>query len=190
MFTGKRIIWLGIVVAMLQSGALYAMVEQRASILRSGRDVILLSQPIDPRDFLRGDYVTLSYEISNLGADKIIGKRPDEGGRADIYVTLAEGADKRWSFAGASWQARTDLKPDQVQIRGRTLNYAHFAADSTYHITYGIERYYVPEGQGRAIEEQQSERNIDVVIAISGEGDAQIRALRSSGKVLYEEPLY
>ncbi|MDQ0998930.1 putative membrane-anchored protein [Phyllobacterium ifriqiyense] len=190
MFTGKRIIWLGIIVALLQSGALYAMVEQRASILRSGKDVILLSQPIDPRDFLRGDYVILSYDISNVSIDKISGTRPDAKGLINVYVTLVKGADERWNFASASWQARTDLKPDEVQLRGRTPNYAYFASDNTYHVDYGIERYYVPEGQGLAIEEQQRERKIDVVIAVSNEGDAQIRALRSDGKVLYEEPLY
>lgn len=190
MFTGKRIIWLGIIVALLQSGALYAMVEQRASILRSGTDVILLSEPIDPRDFLRGDYVTLSYDISNISADKIIGNRPEAGDRADIYITLVKGADERWGFAGASWQARTDLKPNEVQLRGRTPNYAYFASDNTHHVNYGIERYYVPEGEGLAIEEQQRERKIDVVVAVSNDGNAQIRALRSDGKVLYEEPLY
>ncbi|MHC1549221.1 GDYXXLXY domain-containing protein [Phyllobacterium sp. K27] len=190
MFKGKRIIWLGIIVALLQSGALYAMVEQRASILRSGKDVVLLSQPVDPRDFLRGDYVTLSYDISNVSADEITGDRPKAGGLVDIYVTLVKGADERWVFAGASWQARTDLSPEEVQIRGRTPNYAYFGSDNTYRVHYGIERYYVPEGQGLAIEEQQREKKIDVVVAVSDEGNTQIRALRRDGKVLYEEPLY
>lgn len=190
MFSGKRIIWLGIIVALLQSGALYAMVEQRASILRGGKDVILLSEPIDPRDFLRGDYVTLSYDISSIGSDKISGTRPETRGLIDVYVTLVKGTDERWSFAGASWNPRSDLKPDEVQIRGHMLNDGYLGPDSTYRVNYGIERYYVPEGQGIAIEEQQRERKIDVVVAVSEEGEAQIRALRSDGNVLYEEPLY
>jgi uncharacterized membrane-anchored protein len=190
MFKGRRIIWMGIIVALLQSGALYAMVEQRASILRSGRDVILLSEPIDPRDFLRGDYVTLSYGISSISAEKISGNRPEAHGLVDVYVTLAKGPDERWVFAGASWQARTDIKPEEVQIRGRMLNYAYMSFNGAYRVKYGIERYYVPEGQGRAIEERQRERKIDVVVAVSQDGEAQIRALRSDGKVLYEEPVY
>ncbi|EJN03427.1 GDYXXLXY domain-containing protein [Phyllobacterium sp. YR531] len=190
MFTGKRIIWLGIIVALLQSGALYAMVEQRASILRHGKDVILLSEPVDPRDFLRGDYVTLSYDISTIIAGKVSGTRPTSSGLVNIYVTLAKGSDERWIFVAASWEPRTDLNPEEVQIRGNMQNYGYLAPDGTYRVSYGIERYYVPEGQGIAIEDQQRKRNIDVVIAVSDEGQAQIRSLRSDGKVLYEEPLY
>ena len=37
---------------------------------------------------------------------------------------------------------------------------------------------------------QQRERKIEAVIAVSPAGDAQIRALKDDGNVLYEEPIY
>ena len=186
----NRLLWLGAAVALLQSGALYAMVAQRAAILRSGTNVTLLTQPVDPHDFLRGDYVTLGYGISNIEASKLTGTPPATDGLADIYVTLKQSDGGAWTFAAASWQMRDDLQPGEVQLHGRTAGYHNAAIYHELRVQYGIERYYVPEGQGRVIEDQQRERKIEAVIAVSPAGDAQIRTLKNDGEVLYEEPVY
>ncbi len=186
----NRYIWLGAAVAILQSGALYAMVAQRASILRSGTNITLLTEPVDPHDLLRGDYVTLGYGISNVEAGKVSGTPPVADGLADIYVTVKQGDDGAWMFSEASWQKREGLSDGEVQLRGRTTSHNNAAAYSQLRVTYGVERYYVPEGDGLAIENQQRERKIEAVIAVSPNGDAQIRALKDEGKLLYEEPMY
>ncbi|MGH7004567.1 MAG: GDYXXLXY domain-containing protein [Alphaproteobacteria bacterium] len=184
-----RIVWLGMAVALLQSGALYAMVEQRAAILRNGNDITLLTEPVDPRDFLRGDYVTLGYAISAIAAGDIAGTAPTARGAADIYVSVKRDGAGAWGFSAASWQRRDDLPEGEVQLHGQVRNVAT-PFPGKIRVNYGIERYYVPEGQGKAIEAQQRERRIEAVIAVSSEGDAQIRALKDNGAVLYEEPLY
>ena len=53
---------------LIQIGLIGLMVTDRAEILRAGRDVTLLTRPLDPRDFLRGDYVVLGYDISSVPA--------------------------------------------------------------------------------------------------------------------------
>ncbi len=116
----NRYIWLGAAVAILQSGALYAMVAQRASILRSGTDITLLTEPVDPHDLLRGDYVTLGYGISNVEAGKVSGTPPIADGPMDIYVTVKQGDDGAWMLSEASWQKREGLPDGEVQLRGRT----------------------------------------------------------------------
>jgi uncharacterized membrane-anchored protein len=184
----NRFLWLGAAVALLQSGALYAMVEQHASVLRNGTDITLVAQPFDPHDLLRGDYVYLSYGISSIDANKISGTRPAANEPADIHVTLKQGDDGAWVFSGAAWQRREDLQPGEIQLRGRTARFT--TATQVVRVDYGIERFYVPEGQGQAIENQQRERKIEVVIAVLPTGDAQIRTLKNDGKVLYEEPIY
>lgn len=184
----NRFLLLGVVVALLQSGALYAMVEQHASVLRSGTDVTLVTEPVDPHDLLRGDYVHLNYAISSIATDKINGTRPIANEPVDIYVTVKQGDDGAWMLSAASWQRRKDLQPGEIQLHGRTSR-----PSATMHVVrvdYGIERYYVPEGQGRMIENQQQKRKIEAVIAVSPAGDARIRALKDDGAVLYEEPIY
>src|SRR5262249_24538511 len=54
------------VAGVVQIALIALMVADRVMILRTGTDVTLQTQPVDPRDFLRGDYVTLGYAISSV----------------------------------------------------------------------------------------------------------------------------
>lgn len=103
MTTRFRWLYVGAAItALLQTGILYAAIEKRASILRSGAEVTLQTEPFDPRDLMRGDYVVLGYEISSL-ARKEIGGTPFAGSRA-VYVAVKPDANgiarlSRASFA-------------------------------------------------------------------------------------------
>ena len=50
--------------AVIQVGLIAVMVYDRVRVLREGTEVTLQTRPVDPRDFLRGDYVVLNYEIT------------------------------------------------------------------------------------------------------------------------------
>ena len=50
----------------LMWGSVLWMIESRASILRGGQEIVLKTEPIDPRDFLRGRYVRLNFDISQV----------------------------------------------------------------------------------------------------------------------------
>jgi uncharacterized membrane-anchored protein len=186
----NRFLLSGVIVAVLQSGTLYAMVEKHAMVLRHGTSIMLETEPVDPRDLLRGEYVRLGYGISSVAADKVAGEKPETAGLVDIYVVVKEGTAGRWDFSSASWQKRTDIAAGEVQIHGRTLSYPNAVTTGVYRVQYGIERFYLPEGWGRAIEDVQKERKIDAVIAVAQSGEAQIRSLRDNGHLLYQEPAY
>ena len=57
-------------------------------------------------------------------------------------------------------------------------------------VSYGIERFYVPEGEGRPIEDGRNQGRVSVAVRVSEGGQAQIRALMLDNEPLYEEPLY
>ncbi|WP_273725177.1 GDYXXLXY domain-containing protein [Brucella gallinifaecis] len=177
-----------VVAALLQSGILYASIEQRASILRSGHEVVLQTKPVDPRDLMRGDYVILGYDITSIDR-KIIKGTPVDSSRT-VYVALKSGPDGIWHISRASFMSFTDLPEDEVQIRGESNYKIPDDSDATLNMRYGIERYYVPEGEGRVIEDGQRDLQITAVIAVDDAGTAVIKALRDKGRQLYEEPLY
>ena len=57
---------------------------------------------------------------------------------------------------------------------------------------YGIENYFVPEGEGRAIERRVVDgvnQKIDVRVAVDAKGNAGIKAILVNGKMRYEEEL-
>ena len=60
------------VAAMVQIVLLAAMITDRAQILRDGTEVKLQTRPVDPRDLLRGDYVVLGYDISQLSSGPLL----------------------------------------------------------------------------------------------------------------------
>ena len=59
------------IAAVIQLALIAAMVIDRASVLREGKEIALQTRPVDPRDFLRGDYVVLSYDISAIPAGEL-----------------------------------------------------------------------------------------------------------------------
>ena len=70
--------WRTVATVALLSVALLALVQQRASILKSGTEVRLRTVPVDPRDLFRGDYVVFSYEIGTVDVGDAAGLRRGE----------------------------------------------------------------------------------------------------------------
>jgi uncharacterized membrane-anchored protein len=57
-------------------------------------------------------------------------------------------------------------------------------------VKYGIERFYVPEGEGREIERDLRQRSFRMKVAVAKDGTAQIRSFHDGETMLYAEPLY
>lgn len=183
---------IAILVALGQSGVLYYMIESRASILRTGQEVVLKTEPVDPRDLMRGDYVILSYPLSRLDPTVISDKLPSGStGAQKLHIALIkDGADPElWTFSRASWAPISDPRPEEVVIVGKTPDF-YTDTVNPVPLTFGIERYYVPEGEGKPIEEGVREKNVHVVVAVDENGKAQIKSLRLDGQTLYSEPIY
>jgi len=63
--------------------------------LENGELIRLRTEPVDPRDLFRGDYVRLSYEISTLDLDRLDGDDIFERNE-NVYVVLRRDADGTW----------------------------------------------------------------------------------------------
>ncbi|WP_187971120.1 GDYXXLXY domain-containing protein [Aquibium microcysteis] len=190
MTSGFRVVGAALLVAALQIGFLLALVEGRASILRDGREVLLNVEPVDPRDLLRGDYVRLGYSISTL--DRSLFADPDALPAQDarILVRLAPGQDGLWQAVGA----RPDGAPAAVGDAGTVEIAGRIDGDPagarTVRVTYGIERFYLPEGQGKPIERDLSVRPFRMLVAVAEDGQAQIKAFFDGQQRLFEEAPY
>lgn len=181
-----------ILVAVLQTAVIGYMVESRASILRNGAEVRLKTLPVDPRDLLRGDYVVLSYPISSISRAIVTGKPPRQGDTARLAVRLSPGADGSFQATEARFGA-LDAEGGGVVVK--TLPFTYYPAGDgglpeTLFVTYGIERYYVPEGEGRVLEDARNQQELEVVARVSPAGTPQIARILLRGEAVYDEPLY
>ncbi|MEI2302428.1 GDYXXLXY domain-containing protein [Ensifer sp. MJa1] len=178
-----------LLVAALQTAALGYMIEGRASILRNGREILLKTVPVDPRDLLRGDYVILSYDISRLEPELFKGDLPAQSEETTLYVRLNKQIDGFWQATEASFQPLPTLG-DSVLLRSQPFSYYPTSPPSAVTVDYGIERFYVPEGEGRVLEEARNAEALSVSVRVDDKGQAQIREIAINGAPIYQEPLY
>lgn len=191
MIAAKPFAAVALFVSLVQTAILGYMIEGRAAILRSGTEVLLKTAPVDPRDLLRGDYVILTYDISSISTTSVTGTRPDEGDVAKLYVRLKPGSDGFWIVSQASFDPLAAEDGSVVLLSQPITIYGwEWENAGNLFVSYGIERFYVPEGEGKPIEDGRNEGRVSVAARISADGQAQIRALMLDGEPLYEEPLY
>ncbi len=180
---------LGLAIAFLvQAGLVGWLIADRALLLRNGQEVRLAVEPVDPRDLLRGDYIVLSYDISQVDNTQLAGDDAFATGDA-IYVSLAE-ADKTWkatAIAHAPPESGTWIKGAVSQVRSTGS-----LCDGTckiYLVDYDIEQFFVPEGTGRDLQKLTRDQRLAVDVVIGADGRAALKRLLVDGTPRYEEPL-
>jgi len=184
-----------IVCAVALAGSLVLMIQGRAAILRDGDEVILKTAPVDPRDLMRGDYVRLRYEdISTVDGALFTGTWPEKNLYAPVWLTLEPGEDGLVVVSALSLEKPDPVRPGSVYLKSKPTRL--YAADEPksgklrLSLSFGIERYYVPEGEGLEIEDARNAGRTTVAIRVSEDGEPQIARLMIDGAMLYEEPLY
>lgn len=125
---------------------------------RSQPTVMLRTQPVDPRDLLRGDYIILNYDISTLPAE--FGKTDRDG--AEVFVVLKRDGEFAVMDRVMDWPPEAGELFNRRRVRGQRIE-------------YDLEKFFVPEGRGNP------PQPITVEVAIRGDGRAQIKRIFSQG---------
>ncbi|PPD30199.1 MAG: hypothetical protein CTY20_03845 [Hyphomicrobium sp.] len=193
-----RSVWTAIAtVASVQLAVLGYIVFDRVRLLSAGREIVLDVVPVDPRSLFRGDYVILSYDISRISSALLEGKLAKG---APLFVTIAQDAADKWNVVRVAAELVVSAMPEagtapaakQVVMKARSDAWRSAATgDRTEPIfaRYGIESYFVPEGQGLELEQLVGEKKIKAVVAVGRDGTAALKGLMVDGKLVYREPL-
>lgn len=191
-FLKGRIVLTLMIVALAQTGVLAGMVVDRVRLLKTGREITLPIVPVDPRDLFRGQYVRLGYPISRVPANLLEGPLPKPN--AAFYVTLERKPDGAWLPIKMSRSYVAESSPDRIVLKGRAM-FGRLQEDpntpnAVNMVKYGIESYFVREGQGPRLEALARDKKLAARIAVDSGGNAAIKALLVDGVVQYEEPLF
>lgn len=181
------------VAALVQVALLALMIVDRVQILREGTEVTLQSRPVDPRDLLRGDYVVLGYDISQLPAGSLL-NQPTGTRNPVVFVRLAPNRDGVYQAVSVHADAVAVTSPE-VLIRGRVAYGASCGSTGRafcdkLQVRYNLESYFVPQGEGRKLEQARNQRKLTVVAAVLPSGRAAIKRLMVDGEPIYEEPWF
>ena len=193
-FLGVNVWLAAVIVAALQSAALGYMVVDRAQLLQHGREIVLDVKPVDPRSLFRGDYVILNYgALSQLEAALL---RDVPEGTQTLYVTLRQGSgaegQREWQPLAASADYPDPVADGDVVLRADVDDRfgRHFARAGPVRVTYGIESYFVPEGEGKRLEKFIRKGEMKVIAAVAADGRAAIKGIEAEGQRVYEERVW
>lgn len=185
-----------VIIVALQTAALIGMVGMKQYTLSTGVPVVLKTQPIDPRSLFSGDYVRLNYSISQLSLDKLDGDKEFE--RNDTVYVVVRQETEYWEALSVHRDLPTVLA-GQVPIKGRVeyVSQRNWRPRGetpemvkTINVKYGVENYYVPEGEGRALERPKPDETISIRLVVDKNGNAAIKAVLVNGVERYVEQVF
>lgn len=159
-----------IIVLALVLAALASFIIYNQWPFMTGNKIILATQPIDPFDPFRGQYMAINYEISRIS---------DLEGfelRDTIYVSLKEDEQGIWRKEGVS-----KSRPETGEfIKGKVIS----IYENITWIEYGIEQFFFERGA------ELPRENITVEAVVSASGRAGLVQLLHNGeplKIKYDE---
>ena len=181
----RSLLWTAVV---LQVATIGWMVWRHQQPGDSGERIVLRCRPVDPRDLLKGEYVILNYDFSTAteaqqralvaeykklhpdtkidGADFQLGNLPAD---LAVYVPLTRLADGTGAAEGPTF-----IRPSQgLYLQGLT-RYRQ--------LRFGIEAFYVKEGDGRKWEALARKGELAAEIGILPDGRAGLISLKAMPK--------
>ncbi len=175
--------------AILQSLVIGWTVWDRARLISGGREIRAAVVPVDPRDVFRGDYVVLGYGFS--GRNDIALPQGAREGDA-VYVLLKRQGPNEWAQASVSFVQPETATQDEIAVKAIVESVRPGRSDGGGAVLgglrYGIERFYVPEGEGREIEGLVRDQRVVAVLAVGADGRMALKGLETDGKPIASEP--
>ena len=183
----------------VQFAALAAMIADKQWTLNTGTQVVLQTEPVDPRSLFMGDYARLNYSISRLRLDGEEAIGGDKNFKRLDTVWVAIQPDPEGAKAISVHHQRSAVPPGLLALKGEVQYFNEMEWDRTANksvkqrsltVRYGIEQYYVQEGTGRQIERPRGGEKVSILVAIDSRGKAGILAVLLDGKERYRETLF
>ena len=141
--------------------------------IRSGKAITVKAIPVDPRSLFRGDYINLNYEFSQIDLNKVKHDKTYVGRGDRVFVKLSNIGDA-WKVIQVDSDPFKNIGLNEVMIRGSVNEWPSVNSIS---VAYGIESYFVPEGEGKYIEKKISEENVTVELSVDKKGLASVRKI-------------
>jgi uncharacterized membrane-anchored protein len=150
----SRAFWITLLIPMI---ILLAMPIKPLLTLTMGKQITLLTDPLDPRDPFFGDYVQLRLAIEQVEEKRLAPevltaiKDPNRSEGIPVHVIL----EPQGSAYGVK-QVTMEKPTTDLYLNGIIDPYVYHQADPskpTYWIDYQLDRYYVEEKTGVQLEE-------------------------------------
>lgn len=117
---------------------------------------------------------------------------PEANGQAEVGQAEVDKPVIGWIPVAVSASVPAAVSADAVVLRGEIEH--HYGGPLSNRkfvpVRYGIESYFVPEGEGKQLEKLIGKGEMRVIAAIGEDGRAGIKGIEARGKRVYEEPIW
>lgn len=202
-----------IVLAALMTGFLAGMVAMHAQARRSGTEIRLAMEPVDPRDILLGHYVQLMTPLHRLdtrdfdvdsegweaGDSVYVRIEPDQNGawqpvaihRGDAYPALTSSAavlvhgQVRHAYTTRDFSDR-EVVPQDGGEPYTVPEPVEGSEHTILSVVYNIERYYADQESALALERMRNEDRLRLIVSVGEDGSTVIKGLEIDGETHYD----
>lgn len=186
---------------LLQVVFLAGMIMFNYSVIWWGKEINLEIVPIDPHSLFSGEYVALSYKISELELDKVELITPSDTTDLNEYLRPNSKVYVQLRENGECWEAtrvskNRDDMGEGLFISGRALYYDSVIYDefgypvsepkAHLRVTYGIESFYTEEREAMKYQNLGADR-VRVRVAVDQFGRAKVIGLKVLPTAAVEE---
>ena len=155
------------ILVLLQLAFFAAWAGYEEMLLRTGDSILVKTVPVDPRDLLSGQYLELRYAFSSVESLGIESPGWSLRGKT-VWVVLGPQGEFH-VLRYATMERPAHLAEGEVALKGVT----HYWNQ----VTFGIERYFVPEGT-----ETPQARSLTVRLRVGKGGNARIETVYVNGE--------
>lgn len=175
--------------------AVASIAISKETLLQTGKPLTLQTAPVDPRDIFKGDYVRLDYSFSSIPYHQLGQELKQQGLKKGQRVYLSITTDDY----GLGQAQKLLIKPPDITFYLSGYATSHWpyknyhkspAAKKAQHdnnhpvnVKFGIEQYFVEQGQGKVLEEIRGSRDsfqqpMLVRIAVAENGTSIIHSFK------------
>ena len=158
--TKKKTFLLAVAIPLL---ILLAMTIKPQATVLFGREIVVETKAFDPTDLFRGDYVAVSFVISDIPKSKVT-LPIDKVNNKNLYVSFKQ-EGKFYVVDQVS-----ENKPKQgVYLRGKFQDiYNQNGEVDKFRVDYSLDKYFLEQGTGMALQQESHTGGLVGTIKVLG----------------------
>ena len=169
--------WGILIIILIWILVLAGIIFKHNDVVLKGKVIILKTEPIDPRDPFKGDYVNLQFDISRIRQPLTSEQKTDLLRNHKVFAVLKPANDGNTNYFVLDYFTTKRPNSSKVFIQGWVWG----ELDNWMRVQYNIESYYVPEGKGKEIEGHLG-KDLFVEIYLDYKGSAFLKSLILNNK--------
>ncbi|SPF52725.1 conserved exported hypothetical protein [Candidatus Desulfosporosinus infrequens] len=156
----KKMFILAVLIPLL---ILLAMTIKPQMTVLFGQEILLETKAFDPTDLFRGDYVAVSFVISDIPKSKVT-LSIDKVSRKNLYVSLKQ-EGKYYVVDQVS-----ENKPKQgVYLRGKFQEmYNQSGEVDKFNVDYSLDKYFLEQGNGKGLQQESRSGGLVGTVKVLG----------------------